>query len=73
MTAQDIQNAKQRAEDVVNGFSTVKTRNAHDALKLANTLILREKQIKRLQNELQKHIDAEKCKDITDLFGGIFK
>lgn len=70
MTEQQINNAKQRAQDVVDGLKTAKTYNAHDALKLATTLQQRNKQLAALQAENE---ELKRKNDASDLFGGIFK
>ncbi len=61
MDKEQIQAAKERAEQVVNGFKRVSDQNARDALNLAKLVELRNKQVESLVKRLE-----EKCGDSDD-------
>ena len=54
LNEEQIAQAKERAEQVVNGFTKVRDQQARDAVNLAETLQLRNKQIAALMAELEK-------------------
>lgn len=66
LNEQQITEAKERAEQVVNGFATIRMQQARDALSLAETLQLRNKQLAALMEKLEKRNSGK------DGFGDIF-
>lgn len=73
LNEQQIEEAKDRADQVVNGFATVKMQQARDALSLAETLQLRNKQLANLLEEIKKRAAARSnAGGIDDIFGDIF-
>ena len=52
MTESDIAHAKARAEDVVNGFTQVRTQQARDVIRLANELRAADKRLEALERKL---------------------
>ena len=51
MTKDQIAATYQRASDVVNGFATVKTQQARDAVALAGVIAARDQEIENLQKQ----------------------
>lgn len=76
LNEQQIEEAKKRAEEVVNGFTTIKMQQARDALSLAETLQLRNKQLANLVEEIKKRSAARSAASgfggADDIFGDIF-
>ncbi len=76
LNEQQIEEAKKRAEEVVNGFTTIKMQQARDALSLAETLQLRNKQLANLVEEIKKRSAARSAAGgfggSDDIFGDIF-
>lgn len=64
----NVQEAKERAEKVINGFTTPKLQQARDVIKLADLLEVRNKQVERLAAELQKHKTGDDF--LSRIFGG---
>lgn len=58
LNEQQIEEAKKRAEEVVNGFTTIKMQRSRDALSLAETIQLRNKQLANLVEEIKKRSTA---------------
>ena len=54
LNEQQVADAKERAEKVVNGFNVIRAQQARDAVNLAETLQLRNKQLAALMKELEK-------------------
>ena len=52
MTKDQIAATYQRASDVVNGFATVKTQQARDAVALAGVIVARDQEIENLQKQV---------------------
>jgi hypothetical protein len=67
LNEQQIAEAKERAEQVVNGFAVIRAQQARDALNLAETLELRNKQLIALKAELDKRGNG-----FGDIFGDVF-
>lgn len=65
MTPKQIEDAKARAEAVINGFKTPSMQIARDAEKLAALLLVRERQVAALAEQVAKKKQA-------DSLGGIF-
>lgn len=76
LNEQQIEEAKKRAEEVVNGFTTIKMQQARDALSLAETLQLRNKQLANLVEEIKKRSAARSAAGgfggSDDIFSDIF-
>lgn len=69
LNEQQVEEAKKRAEEVVNGFTTIKMQQARDAVSLAETLQLRNKQLAKLMEELKKRPNSG---GFDDIFGDVF-
>lgn len=72
LNEKQIAEAKERAEQVVNGFTTIKMQQARDALSLAETLQLRNKQLANLIEELKKRGSGKGTGGFDDIFGDVF-
>ena len=68
MTPDQITAAKTRAQEVVNGFKAPRVQQARDAVRLAETLQLRNRQIARLREEMR----YSSPNNIPDFLKGIF-
>ena len=75
LNEQQIEEAKKRAEEVVNGFTTIKMQQELDAISLAETIQLRNKQLANLVEEIKKRSTARSAAGGfggDDIFGDIF-
>jgi len=76
MDKEQVQQAKDRAAEVVNGFKKVTDRTARDALKLAEACEAKDREIHALQRklaglELMKATQSGKPRIFPDIFGGL--
>jgi len=72
MTPEQIQKAKARAEEVVDGFRSPKNQNARDALNLAKAL----QQLHKTNDALYKRLndlEENKTENFDDIFKDFFK
>lgn len=67
LNEQQIEEDKKRAEEVVNGFTTIKMQQARDALSLAETIQLRNKQLANLVEEIKTTLKADLKKRVQAL------
>lgn len=67
LNEEQIAQAKERAEQVVNGFTKVRDQQARDALSLAEPLQLRNKQLANLVEEIKTTLKADLKKRVQAL------
>lgn len=72
MTHEEIAAARDRAQQTVDGFTTPKQQHARDALKLAQTLQHRDKQLEALSKRLSKSDPLKTPSWLGDIFGPNF-
>lgn len=72
LNEEQIAQAKERAEQVVNGFTKVRDQQARDAVNLAETLQLRNKQLDTLMRELEKRASSKGFGAMDGIFDDVF-